>query len=82
MALSARDRQILLVLDEVREFTTGGVAAKLPMFGANRHERSRAVISCLVSLERCGLVARLDDQRLVCWRRTEFGSTALELDEP
>lgn len=69
MELHDYHRKVLTVLDSDGGFTTGDIAKQVkPQFGHNARTHSGAVRSWLLQLETAGLVARLDDQKPVCWR--------------
>ena len=47
---------------------TGEVAkAVQPPSGTNQRQHSGAIRSCLLGLEKKGLVRRLDDEKPICW---------------
>lgn len=77
--LSNYEVKILATLDEQGGFLTRRVAEKIePMFGHNNRTHSGAVRSWLLDLKNKGLVAYLDNQKPVCWRRTPAGTAALQ----
>ena len=64
------ERKVLAVLDQHGAMLTRDVAAEVrPMFGHNSRTHSAAVRCWLLSLEKQGLVRRLDNQKPVCWLR-------------
>lgn len=71
------EREILSRLTEEGGFTTGRVAKHVSYCKFNKRARSAAVREWLLRLEREGLVAKLDDQKPVCWVRTSRGTDAI-----
>lgn len=64
------EKKVLAALDEHGAMLTRDVAAEVsPMFGQNNRTHSAAVRCWLLSLEKQGLVRRLDSQKPVCWLR-------------
>lgn len=65
-------QKILDALDTLGGFTTGQVAERVsPMFGHNKSTHSRAIRQQLLALKDAGLVREMDDQKPVCWIKTE-----------
>ncbi|AZW31529.1 hypothetical protein [Bordetella bronchiseptica] len=63
------EKKVLAALDRPGAMLTRDVAAKVrPMFGHSTYTHSGAVRSWLLSLEKQGLVTRLDDKKPVCWQ--------------
>lgn len=78
--LTTRDFDILSRLNEAGGFPTKHIARSLDSeaYEKNARLQSSAVGFLLRSLERRGLVAKLDDQKPICWVRTLAGSKALK----
>ena len=75
--LTNHEREILECLSETGGFLTRRVAQNVRFFGINKHQHSGAVRAWLMNLKKRGLVDYLDDQKPVCWKRTQAGSKAL-----
>lgn len=80
MKLSQYERSILGCLDESGGFPTRRVAElvekEVGRFGHNRRTHSGSIRAWLDELKKRGLVDYLDDQKPVCWKRTETGRQA------
>jgi hypothetical protein len=76
--LNRTDYALLAALSEDRGRKTGHVSSLAFIgFCGNRRQRSGAVRAWLVRLQKEGYVTTLDDQKPVCWLRTEKGTQAL-----
>lgn len=66
------DEKILLILAHRWGMTTSDVAARVrPLFGHSSRTHSSYIRSRLLDLEKRGLVKRLDNEKPVCWQRTQ-----------
>lgn len=76
----SHDRKILKALADDSGCTTLTVAARAGItYGrGNGRMMSGAMRSWLTLLERRGLVAKMDDQKPICWIRTAAGTAALQ----
>lgn len=73
-------RAILELLDETAGSLTGDIARKVPNIHCGPHANrihSAWIRQDLLALKQRGLVIELDDQKPVCWCRTEAGSALL-----
>lgn len=68
--------QILFLLAEDGGFTTHQVAVNVDNGSGSRH--SAQIRQALLSMERDGLVTKMDDQKPVCWLRTKKGTEAFQ----
>lgn len=75
MKLTADDKAILAALSTDGGFVTGEVSKKVvrPQ-GRTTRTHSAAVRQQLLVLEGAGLVRKLDDQKPVCWVKTDAGA--------
>ncbi|AVG44144.1 hypothetical protein LMG3410_01570 [Achromobacter aegrifaciens] len=72
MTMSEFERKVLAALDGHGALLTRDVAANVrPMFGHSVYIHSAAVRQWLLSLEKRGLVRRLDNEKPVCWQLVE-----------
>jgi hypothetical protein len=78
--LTSTTAALLKVLSEDGGFTTGRVSelAQNISYGGNNRQRSGAIRAWLMELKQQGLVVFLDDQKPICWKRTQAGSRALD----
>ena len=73
--MSDHVEKILAVLTTTGGFTTGRVARMAEIrFGCNGHQNSGYVRQVLLSMERAGLVRKLDDDKPVCWVKVDAAS--------
>ena len=70
-----RDRALLGALGE-KAGTLSGEAAVAAWGFIDRREKAREAVKRLKTMERAGLVKRLDDLRPLCWLRTAAGTEA------
>lgn len=76
--LGKHEIAILEALGEGSGFLTKRVVEKMDYhFSGNGRQRSGAVRSWLMALQKQGFVKYLDDQKPVCWERTAAGTEAL-----
>jgi len=75
VALTDYEKKVLAALDEHGAMMTSDVATAVrPMFGNSNRMHSAAVRSWLLSLEKQGLVRRLDNQEPVFWLRAALAN--------
>jgi hypothetical protein len=72
------DFKILSALAEDGGFTALAIADRSGVGDGNGRMRSGAMRSWLALLEARGLVAKMDDQKPICWIRTPAGTAALQ----
>lgn len=78
MRVGSTDRGILIALDEDGGFSVKHLANRVGRWSLNNRRNSGVLANYLRDLERRGLVAKLDDQRPIAWKRTAAGTEALE----
>lgn len=79
MTLTKNEYALLQAIDAHGGYTTADVSSRCGIRYAqdNRRLRSAAMRSWLMALKRQGFVRYLDDQKPVCWVRTEAGTAAI-----